>query len=116
LQWKEASNRKPLLLRGARQVGKTWIVRDFASQFEFFIEINFEREGSLKSLFDKDFIVSRLLRDIALAKNVSSIQQGKTLIFFDEIQECPNALKALRYFYEECPDLHIWQGSLLILL
>jgi predicted AAA+ superfamily ATPase len=113
LSWKEAHERRPLVIRGARQVGKSFLVRAFGkSEFTHFLEINFEQQPELKSLF-RDLDAVRISRELSQFSNVPVIP-GKTLIFFDELQECPNALRALRYFYEQLPDLHvIGAGSLL---
>jgi len=113
VKWKEDTHRKPLLLRGARQVGKTYAVRKLGQQFEYFAEINFEKLKTAGALFDKDLIPERLIQALALLTKVPIIP-GKTLLFFDEAQEAPQSIIALRYFYEEMPDLHIIAaGSLL---
>jgi len=111
--WKPEKNRKPLIIRGARQVGKTWIVNHFGGlAFENHIEINFEYKPQMKSCFST-LDPREILQRIELSMNVD-ILPGKTLLFLDEIQECPEALKALRYFYEKLPELHvIAAGSLL---
>lgn len=114
-RWAQSSNRKPLLLRGARQVGKTFAVRKLAESFDTYIEVNFEKKPELKEVFEKDLDPKRLIRILALEYE-KEIVPGKTLIFFDEVQEVPRALIALRYFYEEMPDMHILAaGSLLSL-
>lgn len=113
IKWKEDSHRKPLLLRGARQVGKTYAVRKLGQQFEYFAEINFEKLKTASALFERDLIPERLIQALALLTKVPIIP-GKTLLFFDEAQEAPQSIIALRYFYEEMPDLHIIAaGSLL---
>lgn len=111
--WKIEKNRKPLILRGARQVGKTWIVNYFSKlEFENHIEINFEYMPQMKSCFST-LDPREILQRIELSMNVD-ILPNKTLLFLDEIQDCPEALKALRYFYEKLPELHIIAaGSLL---
>lgn len=114
-QWKTDLHRKPLLLRGARQVGKTHAIRELGKTFDHFIEINFERDQQALSIFDhnKSLDPKRILQEI-LALNNNKIFPGSTLLFFDEIQMAPQAITALRYFYEEMPDLHvIAAGSLL---
>ncbi len=112
-QWKDDAYRMPLLLRGARQVGKTYAVRQLGKLFPQFIEINFEAQPTLKSIFEKDLLAERILRDLSLELD-KEIVPGKTLLFFDEIQAAPNAIIALRYFYETMPKLHIIAaGSLL---
>lgn len=113
--WKIEEKRKPILLRGARQVGKTHAVREFARQFDHFVEINFERNQRALTIFDNDKSLDpkRVLQDI-FALNSEKIEPGATLLFFDEIQMAPRAITALRYFYEEMPELHvIAAGSLL---
>jgi predicted AAA+ superfamily ATPase len=112
-QWKNESNRKPLVIRGARQVGKTELVRIFARQeFESFIEINFDEHPSKASLFVDDDILN-VIRYIEIDSNMK-ISPGKTLLFLDEIQAAPSVLSKLRYFYERIPQLHvIGAGSLL---
>lgn len=103
----------PLLLRGARQVGKSWLINEFGKTFENFVELNFEKEGRLKRIFEENLGPATLLPRLnAFAKK--KIDPATTLLFFDEIQECPNAIKALRYFKEEMPELPvIATGSLL---
>lgn len=114
LEWKGSNNRTPLLLRGARQIGKTYIIEKFAkNNFSNFIKINFEFDKDYKKYFKKNLDPHKFLAAVSLDKNIK-IEPGKTLIFFDEIQECPEAIQALRYFYEEIPELHvIAAGSLL---
>lgn len=111
--WKDAKNRMPLLLRGARQVGKTYLVRHFAKEsFTNLVEINFEFQPGLCQLFN-NLDPMEIVRNINLTLN-THIEMGKTLLFFDEIQDCPQAITALRYFYEKMPELHvIGAGSLL---
>lgn len=112
-RWKTDPFRKPLLLRGARQVGKTYAVRRLGSQFASFVEVNFERLEGAASIFEKDLIPERLILSLSLLLGVPIIP-GETLLFFDEVQEMPRAILALRYFYEEMPSLHIVAaGSLL---
>lgn len=112
-EWRLSTNHKPLLVRGARQVGKTTSIRQFGRTFESFVEINFEELPRLNQLFEEDLDVKRILRDLQLELGVNIIL-GKTLLFFDEIQMCPQAIISLRYFYEKLPELHvIAAGSLL---
>ncbi len=112
-QWKKSSIRKPLLIRGARQVGKTHAVRRFGQTFKNMVEINFEIAEDAKKIFERDLQPDRILQQLSLYAD-EDIIPGKTLLFFDEIQAAPKALIALRYFYEEIPDLHvIAAGSLL---
>lgn len=111
--WRVSTNRKPLVLKGARQVGKTWLVREFGKSYRAFIEINFEKTPQYSSLFRPDFNPRRILNAILDATG-HEYYPGETLLFFDEAQEAPSSLKSLRYFYEELPDLHlICAGSLL---
>lgn len=111
--WKESTHRKPLMLRGARQVGKTTAVRNLGESFLHFVEINFEAAVEWRALFDKNLDTKQLVIDLELMTE-KKIIPGKTLLFFDEIQTCPQAMLALRYFYEQLPGLHvIAAGSLL---
>lgn len=111
--WKEDSMRKPLLLRGARQVGKSSAVKNFGKQFRYFAEVNFERNKAIKTFFQCDIDVRLIAKKISSYINVP-IEAGKTLLFLDEIQECPEAIMALRFFKEDYPELHvIAAGSLL---
>lgn len=110
-EWKNSKRRKPLVLRGARQVGKSTLIREFSKEYEYFIELNLERKEDFQ-LFDienvKGIIEAALLRE-----NVS-IENKSLLLFIDEIQESQKAIKLLRFFYEDFPDLHvICAGSLL---
>jgi predicted AAA+ superfamily ATPase len=113
IDWKTRSNRKPLVIRGARQVGKTYLVRAFAKQnFQNFIEINFDRTPDKKQLFDSSN-VERSLQLLEIEENVSAITKN-TLLFFDEVQAAPEVFHFLRYLYEERPDIPvIAAGSLL---
>lgn len=111
--WKDSQRRKPLLLRGARQVGKSSAVRHFAQQFENYIEINFEASPELRAFFEPNLDIERICTLLA-AHHQTPIVDGKTLLFFDEIQACPRAISSLRFFYEQRPGLHvIAAGSLL---
>lgn len=113
LTWKENPMRKPLLIRGARQVGKSSAIRHFGKEFKYFAEVNFERHKAIKSFFQGDIDVHLIAQKIASYINVP-IKEGETLLFFDEIQECPDAIMALRFFKEDYPELHvIAAGSLL---
>ena len=112
-QWKKSVPGAPILLKGARQVGKTYLARKLGSEFQHFDEINFEKNPQFKELFQKDLDPKRILRDLALSLN-QTFRPGESLLFLDEIHECPAAIKALRYFKEELPELHlIAAGSLL---
>ena len=112
LEWKASKQRKPLLLRGARQVGKTTLIRLFAKEFSGFVELNLEKEAD-RNLFNKTDDISKLISSIYLLKQLTP-DKGLTLLFIDEIQESPKAIQMLRYFYEERPELFvIAAGSLL---
>ncbi len=113
-RWQESSRRKPLILRGARQVGKTWSLKEFGkNRFESLALVDLERNQPLRKLFDGDLKVARICSDLEVILQ-QKITPGKTLLFFDEIQACPRAITALRYFYEEMPELHVVAaGSLL---
>ncbi len=113
--WIDKPNRKPLIINGARQVGKSWLVRNFAeSRIDFnLIEVNFERNRAIHEIFKKDLDINRILFELELQLNVEIIEPH-TILFFDEIQFCPEAIMSLRYFYEEKPELPvIAAGSLL---
>ena len=112
--WKNSEQRKPLILKGVRQVGKTWLLRDLGKEYyENTAYFNFEEQGELKQYFETTKDVHRILQNLALV-NGAPILKGKTLIIFDEIQECNAALNALKYFYETAPEYHIaCAGSLL---
>lgn len=112
-KWVNEVNRKPLLIRGARQVGKTSVVRQLAKQFPHYIELNFEEEKELRQLFQVTSSVKELCEQLSIIKNTPIIP-GKTLLFLDEIQACKEAIEKLRFFYEKMPELHvIAAGSLL---
>ena len=112
-RWKAESKHKPLLIRGARQVGKTNTIREFGKKFDNFIEINFEESPRLKALFSDELSPATICENIA-AIFKTSIVPGKTLLFLDEIQECKEAIASLRFFYEKMPGLHVVAaGSLL---
>jgi len=112
-EWLVSSRRKPLLLRGARQVGKTWVVRNLAKQFEYFCEVNFEEDDRVSAIFDGALTPNGIVKKLSAYTGIP-IQAGKTLLFFDEIQSCPKALRSLRFFKEKLPELHIVSaGSLL---
>ncbi len=115
LDWASKKQYKPLLVRGARQVGKSWSIRNLGNTHfnGYFVEINLEKSPQLHSIFKQDFNVKRIIQELELLLEISIIP-NKTLIFIDEIQECPEAIVALRYFYEDLPNLHIIAaGSLL---
>ena len=113
LEWASRNSHKPLLLRGARQVGKSTAVQELSKKFDSFVEINFEKQPKYKALFKDDLDVKRIVPQISAIYG-TSIKPGKTLLFLDEIQECPQAIMALRFFKEDMPELHvIAAGSLL---
>jgi predicted AAA+ superfamily ATPase len=114
LEWKNSERRKPLIVRGARQVGKTYTIKAFGrAYFKNYVVIDFERNPGFNVIFEKDLNPSRIISDLEIATGRRIVLQ-ETLVFFDEIQECPEALMALRYFYEEMPGLYlIAAGSLL---
>lgn len=114
LKWKDAYRRKPLILYGARQVGKTYILKEFGrNEFEDMIYINCYKNEQLKTLMSEDADVSRILLGISSMANVQ-VKPGKTFIFFDEVQDIPEVVAALKYFCEDAPDLHVAAaGSLL---
>lgn len=110
--WKKRPGRKPLVLRGARQVGKTWAIRRFGEGFTNYIELNLELPEH-QQLFGRELSVNDLWQAILLSQNVP-LQEGPTLLFVDEIQHTPEAVAALRYFHEDLPHIHvIAAGSLL---
>ena len=112
--WKARKDRKPLVLRGARQVGKTWLMREFGRRFyENVVYCNFDEATGLKSLFAQTKEPARILELLSLLYG-EPIRAGRTLLLFDEVQECPDALNALKYFREQAPEQHIIAaGSLL---
>ncbi len=114
VEWKERLGRKPLLVRGARQIGKTYLIEKFGQKyFESMLTVNFEEMREVRKAFEGDLSPSLIVRDLS-ARMKQPIIPGKTLLFFDEIQACPNALLSLRFFKEKMPELHvIGAGSLL---
>lgn len=114
IAWKEKTNRKPLILKGVRQCGKTYLLKTFGRQcYADTAYFNFEETESLKTLFETDYDVNRILFELGLTLG-RTIQRETTLIIFDEIQECGRAITALKYFCENAPEYHIvCAGSLL---
>lgn len=112
-EWKARPNRKPLIIRGARQVGKTWLMLEFAKKaYEKWIYVNFEDEEMLKHVFELDFDVPRILNALSLRFHTEIDEQ--TLLIFDEIQAAPRGITSLKYFCEKAPEYHvITAGSLL---
>jgi len=114
LRWKESKERKPLILKGARQVGKTYILKEFGSQnYSDVAYFNFDHDTGLNDLFINSKDPKRIIEQLSLVIG-KKIEENNTLIIFDEIQECPDALNSLKYFYENTPEYHIaCAGSLL---
>lgn len=114
LAWKNDPYRKPLVLKGARQVGKTWLLRDFGKrEFENCIVLNCDKDERVREIFDHGFRTERILSDIQILSG-EPIVPGRTLIFIDEVGDAPKALTALKYFCEDAPEYHIAvAGSLL---
>ncbi|MBR0049380.1 MAG: ATP-binding protein [Prevotella sp.] len=112
--WKETPDRKPILLKGARQVGKTWAMETFGKEcFKYCVKFDFDRHSELKSVFQASKDPQRLIKELTLYCD-QPIVAGETLMIFDEIQECEEALNSLKYFREEAPQYHIIAaGSLL---
>lgn len=113
-KWKESGSRKPLVLLGARQVGKTWIMKDFGRQeYEQVAYVNCDGEPRMKELFALDYDLDRILLGLQAITGVK-IEAGNTLVILDEIQEIPRGLHSLKYFYENAPQYHVMvAGSLL---
>ncbi|MCG2725922.1 MAG: ATP-binding protein [Elusimicrobia bacterium] len=113
LTWKNGAGRKALLVRGARQVGKTYSVRVLGKRFKYFLEVNFEEHKDISGFFEGSLDIEKIIQKLSAFFSVPIID-GETLLFFDEIQACPNALRALRFFYEKRANLHVvGAGSLL---
>jgi predicted AAA+ superfamily ATPase len=105
--WKNKPDRKPLIVRGSRQVGKTFIIEKFGKDnFESVVTVNFEELREARKAFDGDLSPQLILRDLSTRLN-RPIIPGQTLLFLDEIQACPNALISLRFFKEQLPELHL---------
>ncbi len=114
VEWKNKSTRKPLILKGVRQCGKTYLLKEFGKRYyEDTAYFNFEETEALKAVFEKDYDTSRIVFELGLHCG-KTIQPGTTLLFFDEIQECGRAITAMKYFCENAPEYHIvCAGSLL---
>ncbi len=114
IKWKDRADRKPLILKGVRQCGKTYLLLEFGRQyFDNCVYLNFEENDGLKKLFENDFDVKRILFEISLFTG-KKIEAGKTLLIFDEVQECGRALTAMKYFCENAREYHVvCAGSLL---
>lgn len=113
-EWKNKANRKPLVIEGARQVGKTWLMKEFGAQaYEQTVYINFDSNSRMSELFSSDLDIGRIIMGLELYSD-TKINPNNTLIIFDEVQEVPRALSSLKYFYENAPEYHIiCAGSLL---
>ena len=105
-EWKESVRRKPLLLRGARQVGKSRSIRHLGESFAYFAEVNFETRPELRQIFKEVSDVREIVSRLGTLLNIP-IVEDKTLLFLDEIQPCPEAIMVLRFFKEDLPALHI---------
>jgi len=115
INWKQKLNHKPLIVRGARQTGKSYAITAFGNEyFDGTTHIlNFEKRPDIHRVFEQNFEISRIVSELEILLNKKIIPE-KDLLFFDEIQDCPKAIVSLRYFYEQMPDLHvIAAGSLL---
>ena len=112
--WKNKSDRKPLIVNGARQVGKTYILEQYGREnFENVVYLNMEIEGVLRNFLDAELEPRKIIQFVEARKG-QRITAGKTLIFLDEVQACEHALTALKYFCEQAPDYHVVAaGSLL---
>ena len=112
VKWKESNERKPLIIRGARQVGKTWLMKEFGQKYyKKCAYINFDENQRMEKLFSEDFDIERIIQGLKIESGVN-IEADNTLIIFDEIQETPKALKALKYFYEMQINIILFQQDL----
>lgn len=113
-EWKVSSRRKPLILEGARQVGKTWLMREFsATHYKNEVYVRFDKDVQLRRIFSRDFDIGRIVHELEVAFS-TRIDPETTVLLFDEIQACKSALTSLKYFCEDRPDIHvIAAGSLL---
>ena len=114
VKWKQKKNKKPLIIRGARQVGKTWLMKKFGEiYYENTIYINFDNNIQIKNLFEQDMDITRIVLGLEIYSG-TKINPENTLLIFDDIQEAPKALTALKYFNEDAPEYQIiCAGSLL---
>ena len=114
IEWKNKKNKKPLIIKGARQVGKTWLIKEFGKKYyDNYAYINFDNNERMKTLFSGDFNIDRIIQGLKIETGVN-IEKENTLVIFDEIQEVPSALSSLKYFYENEPEYNIISaGSLL---
>ena len=113
-KWKESYYRKPMIIEGARQVGKTWLMKEFGKEcYKKTVYINFDSNRQMKELFSSDLNIERIIMGLEIYSDIT-ITPDDTLIIFDEVQEVPAALSSLKYFYENAPQYHIiCAGSLL---
>ena len=114
LEWKNKTNRKPLIVQGARQVGKTWLMKEFGRQhYSKVAYISFDANKTANDIFEADYNISNIIQALNILSGVDITPQD-TLVIFDEIQECEEALNSLKYFYEDAPEYHVVAaGSLL---
>lgn len=117
MEWKQSNNRKPMILKGVRQCGKTWLLKEFGrNNYDDVAYFNFEGNVALQERFSQDLNVTRIIEELSILNN-RKIEPERTLIIFDEIQFCNSALTSLKYFYENAPEYHIaCAGSLLGIL
>lgn len=114
VKWKNKCKRKPLLIHGAKRVGKTWIMKEFGKKyFDHYVYINFDNNERMKNTFEVDFDIKRIITALKIESG-KNFQAENTLLIFDEIQEVPRAMTALKYFYENASEYYIVAaGSLL---
>ena len=114
IAWKDDPNKKPLVVQGVRQCGKTYLIEDFAKRYYGdVVNYRFDRDAKIKDFFERGLDPKRIIKDLGLARG-KTIKPGETLIIFDEIQDCGSAIASLKYFYEDTPEYHIIAaGSLL---
>jgi len=114
IEWKNKKNKKPLIIKGARQVGKTWLIKEFGKKYyDNYAYINFDNNERMKTLFSGDFNIDRIIQGLKIETGVN-IEKENTLVIFDEIQEVPSALSSLKYFYENEPEYNIISASSLL--
>ena len=107
IKWKSSEDRKPMVMRGARQVGKTWLMKEFGQNYyESYVYFNFDEEDELKSIFEANKNPHRIIELLSMIAG-EKILPEKTLVIFDEIQECPEALNTLKYFKEKANEYHV---------
>ena len=113
-KWKESNSHKPLIIYGARQVGKTWLMKEFGKQFyQKTVYVNFDSNKQMKDLFTSNLDIEKIIMGLEIYSDIS-ISPENTLIIFDEVQEVPEALKSLKYFYENTPQYHVMCASSLL--